>query len=94
MSRVSIDVTEEQHKQLKATAALAGKSIKEYVLDKTLPYNNDEKAAMRELEYFLKPRIEQAERGEFSKKNFNDIKREAYANLNKNNEAFQTHTIR
>ncbi len=28
MSRVSIDVTEEKHKQLKAAAALAGKSMK------------------------------------------------------------------
>lgn len=83
MGRVSIDVTDEQHQQLKATAALSGKSIKEYVLDRALPYTEDEKSAMRELEEFLKPRIKQATRGKFSDKNFDDIKKEAYARKHK-----------
>jgi uncharacterized protein (DUF1778 family) len=32
MSRISIDVTPEEHQKLKAMAALKGKSIKDYVL--------------------------------------------------------------
>ena len=35
--RLSIDITQEQHKALKATAAMQGKSIKDYVLERTLP---------------------------------------------------------
>ncbi|MGO8698445.1 MAG: hypothetical protein ACLQVY_12080 [Limisphaerales bacterium] len=36
MRRISIDVTFEEHKKLKAMAALRGKSIKDYVLERTL----------------------------------------------------------
>jgi hypothetical protein len=36
MSRISIDVTASEHKKLKAMAALRGKSIKDYVLERTL----------------------------------------------------------
>ena len=61
--RLSIDITKEQHKALKATAAMQGKSIKDYVLERTLP---DEEAALKELENFLKPRVEAAMRGERS----------------------------
>jgi uncharacterized protein (DUF1778 family) len=32
MSRLSIDLTPEQHQKIKAVAAMQGKSIKEYVL--------------------------------------------------------------
>ena len=32
MSRISIDVTDSEHKKLKALAALKGRSIKDYVL--------------------------------------------------------------
>ena len=36
MRRISIDVTFEEHKKLKAMAALRPKSIKDYVLERTL----------------------------------------------------------
>jgi len=36
MSRISIDVTPQEHQKLKALAALQGKSIKEFVLASTL----------------------------------------------------------
>ena len=36
MSRISIDVTDAEHKKLKALAALSGKSIKEFVIERTL----------------------------------------------------------
>lgn len=71
MGRLSIEITPEQHQRLKAVAALQGKSIKAYVLEKALPspLPEDDKAfseeeALHRLEMFLKPRIEQAERGE------------------------------
>lgn len=69
---LSIEISPEQHQRLKASAALQGKSIKDYVLDKTLP-DSDEKSALHELESFLKPRIEAADKGEFSKKSIDDI---------------------
>jgi hypothetical protein len=70
--RLSIEVTQEQHQRLKAAAALQGKSIKDYVLERTLP-DLEEQAALRELESFLKPRIEAANRGEFSSESVDSI---------------------
>jgi hypothetical protein len=70
--RLSIEITPEQHQRLKATAALQGKSIKDYVLDRTLP-DSDEQTALQELEGFLKPRIEAARKGDFSSKSIDDI---------------------
>ena len=68
--RLSIEITPEQHKRLKATAAMQGKSIKDYVLERTLP---DEEAALKELEDFLGPRIESAKRGERSDQTLDEI---------------------
>ncbi|MCU7919275.1 MAG: DUF1778 domain-containing protein [Candidatus Thiodiazotropha sp. (ex Dulcina madagascariensis)] len=70
--RLSIEITQEQHQRLKAAAALQGKSIKNYVLERTLP-DLEEQAALQELETFLKPRIEAAKRGEFSTKSVDSI---------------------
>jgi len=70
--RLSIEISPEQHQRLKASAALKGQSIKDYVLDRTLP-NSDEQTALQELESFLKPRIEAARNGEFSSKSVDDI---------------------
>ena len=74
MSRISIEVTPDQHKRLKAVAALSGKSLKDYMLQKMLPAaEDDEQAAIQELLEYLKPSIEQAERGEFSPRSVLDI---------------------
>ena len=70
--RLSIEVTQEQHKRLKAAAALQGKSIKDYVLERTLP-DPEEQTALQELEAFLKPRIEAAKRGQLSTKSVDSI---------------------
>ncbi len=69
MSRLSIELTPEQHQQLKAIAALHGQSLKDYVLERTLPdlpqnESLSEEETLRRLETFLKPRIAEAERGE------------------------------
>jgi hypothetical protein len=89
MGRLSIEVTPEQHQRLKAFAALHGKSIKEYVLDRTLPPpisdvdSLSEDEALHRLEMFLKPRIEEAERGEVVNQTATEIvaelKRERHA---------------
>ncbi len=71
MSRLSIELTPEQHQRLKAMAALQGQSMKEYVLERSLPdlpnrNSMTEEQALYQLEQFLAPRIEAAERGEIS----------------------------
>lgn len=66
MSRISIEVTPEQHQRLKACAALAGKSIKEYVLERVLEpvpetATLSEEEALEKLEDFIKTRLESVE---------------------------------
>ena len=82
MPRLSIDVTADEHRKLKAIAALKGESLKDYVLKRALGDTPSldimsENEAVAALSDFLKPRIEQARRGEFSTKSINDIRREA-----------------
>lgn len=76
MSRISIDVTPEEHQRLKAMAALQGKSIKEFVLERTIGTSGDD-AALRELETMLSARIASAEAGGMSKRSVGDIFRQA-----------------
>ncbi|MBC8287547.1 MAG: DUF1778 domain-containing protein [Nitrospinae bacterium] len=85
MRRLSIEVTPEQHQRLKAVAALQGKTIKDYVLERALPQLPDlssmsEEEAVNKLEDFLKPRIEAARKGEFSPRSveqiFEDVRQE------------------
>ncbi len=61
--RLSIEVTLEQHQQLKAVAALSGKSMKAYVLERVLPSEKNEKGgiALKALEAFLEPRLKAAQ---------------------------------
>ncbi|MCG8382911.1 MAG: DUF1778 domain-containing protein [Gammaproteobacteria bacterium] len=70
--RLSIEISPEQHQRLKASAALNGQSIKDYVLSRTLP-DSEEQAALEELEGFLKPRLAAAKQGDFSDKSVDDI---------------------
>ena len=69
MTRLSIDVTPEQHQRLKAIAALYGQTLKDYILERTLPRlpqieSLSEEEALQRLETFLRPRMAEAERGE------------------------------
>ena len=59
-------------------AAVAGKILKEYVLEKTLP-SHDEEAAMNELLEFLKLRIEEATNGELIDQSSSEVAKEVYA---------------
>jgi len=56
MSRISIDVTEHQHKRLKTLAALKGVALK------------DEKETLAELKNFLDERLRNARAGKISKR--------------------------
>ena len=78
MSRLSIEVTPEQHQRLKAMAALSGQTIKEYILERALPDlpeidSLSEEEALQQLEAFLKPRLEEAERGEVVNQSVTEI---------------------
>ena len=73
MSRISIDVSDEEHKRLKAMAALRGKSIKDYVLERTLNGDQGDEAALRELEKLLDGRIREAQAGHLSRRTAKEI---------------------
>ncbi len=79
MSRISIDVTPEEHNRLKAIAALAGKSLKDYVLEKTLLVSDNQ--AIEELELILKARIREAKQGKLVTQSVNEIAQEVYREM-------------
>lgn len=75
MSRLVIDMTGEQHQQIKALAAMRGKTIKEFVLEQIFPMDIDpeEQKAWKELQSILSTRIKSAEQGKVSRKTFDQI---------------------
>lgn len=74
MSRLSIEVSSEQHQKIKALAALQGQSIKDFILNKLFITNNDnEEAALTELEELLLTRIKQANDSPVSSKTIQQI---------------------
>lgn len=81
--RLSIEVTQEQHQQLKAIAALRGQSIKDFVLEKVfqpLPetITTGEAEALRQLEVFLQPRTKGIEQNSVINKSVQKIFNETY----------------
>lgn len=78
MSRLTIEVTEQQHQRIKALAALQGQSIKEYALQRLFPLtpDADEAQAMQALKSLLEPRIAAALRGEVSEQSLSEIAQE------------------
>ena len=73
MGRLTIDVTNEQHQSLKIMAALQGKTIKEYALEKLFPAHADEEQALTELKSLLEMRIAEAERCEIDTRSIMEI---------------------
>ena len=59
MSRLTIDITVQQHQALKAMAALEGKSIKHYAIERLFPA--DEQMALQELKALLQSRLASAQ---------------------------------
>lgn len=66
MSRLTIEISEQQHQSVKAMAALNGQSIKEYTLSRLFPSQEEEIDAMHALGTLLQQRIAAAQRGEVS----------------------------
>ncbi len=77
MSRLTIDITEQQHQSIKAMAALQGKSIKDYAIERLFPPAADEEQALGELKNLLSQRLAEANRGEVSTKSITDVADEA-----------------
>lgn len=57
MSRLTIDMTDHQHQSLKALAALQGKTIKQYAIERLFPGQTGEDQAWQELKALLGQRI-------------------------------------
>jgi len=53
MSRLTIDITDQQHQTLKATVALQGKTIKEYAVERLFPQTGDDEQALFDLRQLL-----------------------------------------
>ena len=77
MSRLSIDISEQQHQALKAMAALQGKTIKEYAVERLFPQAATEEQALAELKHLLEQRLAEVSRGEVSTKSITQIADEA-----------------
>ncbi|ECV2306836.1 antitoxin [Salmonella enterica] len=73
MSRLTIDITDQQHQSLKALAALQGKTIKQYALERLFPGDADADVAWQELKKLLGNRINNGLEGKVSTKSIGDI---------------------
>jgi hypothetical protein len=82
MSRLTVELTGEQHQQIKAMAAVQGKSMKEYVLEKLFPVSpsSDDRQAWKTLQTLLSKRVAEAEDGAISRKTFEQITEETLQN--------------
>ena len=73
MSRLTIDISEQQHQSLKALAALQGKTIKQYAIERLFPGNVDNDPAWQELRGVLTARINDGLAGKVSARSIDDI---------------------
>lgn len=73
MSRLTIDMTDQQHQSLKAHAALQGKTIKQYALERLFPGDTGADQAWQELKTLLGDRIKAGLSGEVSAKSIDQI---------------------
>lgn len=73
MSRLTIDISEQQHQSLKALAALQGKTIKQYAIERLFPSNANDDLAWQELRDLLEVRINDGLAGKVSAKSIGDI---------------------
>ncbi|MEL4378365.1 antitoxin [Brucella cytisi] len=73
MSRLTIDITDQQHQSLKALAALQGKTIKQYALERLFPGDANADQAWQELKALLGSRISDGLAGDISTKSVAEI---------------------
>ena len=73
MSRLTIDITDQQHQSLKALAALQGKTIKQYTLERLFPADANGDQAWQELKAMMAERIDEGLAGGMSTKTIEAI---------------------
>lgn len=73
MSRLTIDITDQQHQSLKALAAMQGKTIKQYALERLFPGDEDAAQAWQELKALLDKRINEGLAGKVSARSVGEI---------------------
>lgn len=73
MSRLTVDITDEQHQSLKAMAALQGKTIKQYALERLFPAESAGDPAWHDLKSLLEQRIQDGLAGKVSGKTISQI---------------------
>lgn len=73
VSRLTIDITDQQHQNLKALAALQGKTIKQYALERLFPGDADADQAWKELKNLLGNRINNGLAGRVSARGIGEI---------------------
>lgn len=73
MSRLTIDITDQQHQSLKVLAALQGKTIKQYALERLFPGDVNADQAWQELKTLLGSRVSDGLAGNVSTKSISQI---------------------
>jgi hypothetical protein len=73
MSRLTVDITDQQHQSLKALAALQGKTIKQYALERLFPDNANSDQAWQALQTMLSARIREGLAGKVSTRSISEI---------------------
>ncbi|MCC4605692.1 antitoxin [Xanthomonas campestris pv. badrii] len=73
MSRLTIDLSDQQHQSLKALAALQGKTIKQYALERLFAGDVNADQAWQELKNLLGARVAEGLAGKVSTKTINTI---------------------
>lgn len=78
MSRLTIDITDHQHQSLKAMAALQGKTIRQYALERLFPASSggdegDGDNAWHDLKSLLEQRIADGLAGQVSPKSMSAL---------------------
>jgi Antitoxin ParD len=76
MSRLTIDLTDEQHRTLKAVAALEGKSIRQYAVERLFSADAREDQDWEELKELLGKRVDAAMASPPSRRSILDIAEE------------------
>lgn len=76
MSRLTIDITDHQHQSLKALAALQGKTIRQYALERLFPSDANGDQAWQELKSMLENRVSEGLAGKLSSKSVTEIMEE------------------
>lgn len=82
MSRLTIDITDHQHQSLKALAALQGKTIRQYALERLFPSDANGDQAWQELKAMLENRVSEGLAGKVSSKSVTEIMEEELSGNN------------